>query len=60
MGLMDKIKGLLGQHEDKVHDGIDKAADVANDKTGGDHADKIDAAADKAKDVVTDLADDSK
>ena len=60
MGLMDKVKGLLGQHEDKVDDAIDKAADVADDKTGGEHTDKIDAAADKAKDVVEGLADDAK
>jgi hypothetical protein len=60
MGLMDKVKGLLGQHEDKVDDAIDKAADVADEKTGGEHTDKIDAAADKAKDVVEGLADDAK
>lgn len=58
MGFMDKVKGLLGQHEDKVDDAIDKAADVADDKTGGEHTEKIDAAADKAKDVVDKLADD--
>ena len=60
MGLMDKVKGLLGQHEDKVDDAIDKAADVADDKTGGEHTEKIDAAVDKAKDVVEGLADDAK
>ena len=60
MGLMDKVKGLLGQHEEKVDDAIDKAADIADDKTDGKHTDKIDAAADKAKDVVEGLADDSK
>jgi hypothetical protein len=60
MGFMDKVKGLLGQHEEKVDDAIDKAADVVDDKTGGEHTDKIDAAAEKAKDVVEDLADDAK
>ena len=60
MGIMDKVKGLLGQHEEKVDDAIDKAADLADDKTDGKHTDKIDAAADKAKDVVEGLADDSK
>jgi hypothetical protein len=52
MGLLDKVKGLLGQNSDKVEDAIDKAADAADDKTGGKYADKIDAGADKAKDVV--------
>ena len=60
MGFMDKVKGLLGQHEEKVDDAIDKAADVADEKTGGEHTDKIETAADKAKDVVEDLADDAK
>jgi len=50
MGLLDKVKGLLG--DDKVEDAIDKAADVADDKTGGKYADHIDAGADKAKDIV--------
>lgn len=60
MGLMDKVKGLVGKHEDKVDDAIDKAADLADEKTGGKHSDKIDAAAEKAKDVVDKLADDPK
>ena len=35
MGLLDKAKGLIGKNADKVEDAIDKAADVADDKTGG-------------------------
>ena len=55
MGILDKIKALIGGNADKVEDGIDQAADVAKDKVGDDHADKIDTAADKAKDVVESL-----
>lgn len=55
MGILDKIKGLIGGNADKIEDGIDKAADVAKDKVGDDHADKVDMAADKAKDVVDGL-----
>lgn len=59
MGFLDdakkKAQGLIHGNEDKVKDGIDKAADVAETKLGDEHADKIDAAADKAKDVVDDL-----
>jgi uncharacterized protein YpmB len=55
MGILDKIKGLVGGNADKVEDGIDKAADVAKDKVGEEHADKVDMAADKAKDVVDSL-----
>ena len=51
----DKAAGLIEGHEDQVNDGIDKAADLAEDKLGAEHADQIDAAADKAKDVVDGL-----
>lgn len=50
-GLADKAKDALGQHGDKVSDGIDKAADFAKDKFSG-HSDKIDSVADKAKGFV--------
>ena len=46
MGFMDKIKGMFGgakgkaedvakEHGDKVVQGVDKATDVIDDKTGG-------------------------
>jgi hypothetical protein len=61
---MDKLKGLMGQgskvaadHKDTIHDGVDKAADMANDKTGGKHADKVDKASDAVKDTVNKIAD---
>ena len=56
-GLTEKGKDLVGEHSDEVKDGIDKAADFADDKTGGKYGDHIDTGADKAKDVVDDLAD---
>ena len=52
MGLLDKIKGALQGKGKQVSDGIDKAADVADDKTGGKYTEHIDSAAEKAKDVV--------
>ncbi len=55
MGILDKIKGLVGGNADKVEDGIDKAADLVKDKVGDEHADKVDMAAEKAKDVVDSL-----
>ena len=52
MGLMDdakdKIHDLLHGNEDKADAAIDKAADVVDDKTGGEHTEQIDAAAEKA------------
>jgi hypothetical protein len=53
---MDKAKGMLKGNQDKVNDGVDKAADLADDKTGGKYSDHIDTGAEKAKDVVDDLA----
>jgi len=55
MGFLDKIKGLLGKHEDKIEDGLDTAADKAKDLVPDEHDDKVDMAADKAKDLVDSL-----
>lgn len=59
MGLFDKLKGkaseAVDQHGDKVADGIDKAAQTIDDKTGGKHTDKIQSGADKAKDALDKL-----
>ena len=59
MGFMDSVKGLVGkgqelaaEHSDKVQDVIDKAADIADDKTGGKYSKHIDKAAEAAKKVV--------
>jgi hypothetical protein len=59
MSILDKAKGLLGKNRDKAKDGVDKAADLIDDKTGGKHTDKIESAADKAKDLIDDLAPDA-
>lgn len=47
-----KAKDLLSEHADKVDEGIDKAADLVDEKTGGKYSDQIDTAADKIKDVL--------
>ena len=52
MGLMDKVKSMFGQHGDKVDQGIDKAGDVADDKTGGKYTGQVDKAQDAAKDGI--------
>jgi antitoxin protein of toxin-antitoxin system len=58
MGLLDdvagKAKDLAKENEDTVDAAIDSAADLADDKTGGQHTEKIDAAADQAKKVLDD------
>ena len=55
MGLMDKLKGLVGGNKTQVEKGIDTAADKAQDATGHKADAQIDTAADKAKDVVDKL-----
>lgn len=62
MGLLDEFKDkaddakkLAAKHSDKIADGIDKGADLIDDKTGGKHSDKIDSAAEKAKDALDKL-----
>jgi hypothetical protein len=55
MGLLDTLKKALKGKEKQVEAGIDKAADVVDDKTGGKHTEKIEDAAEKAKDVVKKL-----
>jgi hypothetical protein len=59
MGFLDRLRGkatkAVDQHGDKIGEGIDKAADAADRKTGGKHADRIDSGADKAKDALDKL-----
>jgi ABC-type transporter Mla subunit MlaD len=55
MGLLDTIKSALKGKDKEIDAGIDKAADVVDDKTGGQHTEKIDDAAEKAKDVADKL-----
>lgn len=55
MGILDKLKGLVGGNADKADDAIDKAAAAAKDKVPDAHDDKIDSAAEKAKEAVDDL-----
>lgn len=56
MGFLDdarkKLTETVDQHGDKVADGIDKAAELLDDRTGGKHADKIATGAEKAKDAL--------
>ena len=67
MGLMDSIKGifsggnadkakdLAAQHGDKIVQGVDKATDVVDEKTGGKATDalqKVDDVTEKAVDAL--------
>ncbi|HEY5784235.1 MAG TPA: antitoxin [Microlunatus sp.] len=52
MGIFDKAKDLLNEHNDKVDQGIDKAAELIDQKTGGQHTEQIDQAAEQAKQTM--------
>jgi hypothetical protein len=52
MGFMDKLKGMLGGHKDQAKEGVDKAAGVADEKTGGSHTDQITSADEKGKEEI--------
>lgn len=52
MGIFDKAKDVLSQHPDKVDQGLDRAGDLADQRTGGKHADKIDKGVGVAKEKL--------
>ena len=56
MGLLDDLKGkaqqVIGGNEEAIKDGIEKAGDFVDSKTGGKHAGKIDAVQRGASDFV--------
>ena len=56
MGIFDKFKkqatAAVDQHGDKIAQGLDKAADVADKKTGGKHSSQINTGVDKTKDAL--------
>jgi hypothetical protein len=57
MGFLDKLKGLVGGHKNQSEQGIDKAAEVADEKTEGSHTAQIDSAAEKGKEGIDKLGD---
>ena len=50
--LKNKAKDLAGQHSDPVNQGIDKAREFVDQKTGGEHSDQIQQGADKLKQAI--------
>ncbi|MFF2244231.1 antitoxin [Arthrobacter sp. NPDC058130] len=56
MGLLDDLKGkaqqVIGGNEQAIKDGIEKAGDFVDSKTGGKYADNVDAVQKGASDFV--------
>jgi hypothetical protein len=48
-GFINKVKDLAGKHPDQVHEGVDKAEDVAKEKTGDKYDDQIKQGGDKVE-----------
>jgi antitoxin protein of toxin-antitoxin system len=59
MGMFDKLKKqaekAVDEHGDKIAQGIDKAADMADAKTKGERSGQIDKGAAAAKDALDKL-----
>ena len=51
----DKLEDAVDSQGDKIGQGLGKAGDLLDDKTGGKYGDKIDAGVDKAKDALDNL-----
>lgn len=56
MGIVDKAKEMLSGHSDEVQEGVDKAADKADDVTGGKYDSQINQGADRLKEGVDSTA----
>jgi len=59
MGMFDNMKDkagdLVDEHGAKVDEGLDKAGEFADEKTGGKYGDKIDQGTDMARDQLDNL-----
>ncbi len=56
MGIVDKAKEALSGHSSQAKDGIEAAADKADETTGGRYSEQLDTGADKARDGVDTMA----
>lgn len=54
MGIFDKAKDLAAQHSDKIRQGVEKAGDTVDQRTGGKYAQHVD----KGQDAVNKALDD--
>jgi hypothetical protein len=48
-GFMDKAENMADQHDEQVDQGLDKAGDFADQKTGGKYDNQIDKGVDAAQ-----------
>ena len=55
-----KLDDVVDEHGDKIADGVEKAGDFFDEKTGHKHADKVDQAQEKIGDAVKKMQADGK
>jgi hypothetical protein len=53
-GFLDRAKDFADDHDEQVDQGLDKAGDLADEKTGGRYDDKIDKGVDIAQERTGD------
>lgn len=51
-GLKDKADNLIGDHQEKIQNGITKSGDFIDDKTGGKFSGRIDSAQERVAGFV--------
>lgn len=56
--LIAKAKDMVAKNKDTASEGVEKAGDMIDEKTGGKHTDRIDQAEDAAKGFIEDLRED--
>ena len=54
MGFLDDAKKFADEHDEKVDAAIEKAGDLADERTGGKYASQIDKAQDLAEEKTGD------
>ena len=54
--LKDKAEEIAEEHGEAISDGLEKAGELVDEKTGGKHSEQIDGAVDKAQALLDRLA----
>jgi antitoxin protein of toxin-antitoxin system len=53
--IKDKVQGLVDEHGEQAGQGLDKAGDFVDEKTGGQHSGQIDQGVEQAKNALDGL-----
>ncbi|MEU8435998.1 antitoxin [Streptomyces sp. NPDC029216] len=52
MSIVDKLRGMLGQHPDKAKEAVERGGDKLDERTGNKYSDKVDMAQEKANEYI--------